>query len=326
MRVNPTYRSLLDKSVNSMLSAIEIYNKPNFNYREETFAILAINAWELLLKAQLLKYNKFRIRSLYVLEPVITKSGQPSKRSKQPKMNRSGNPVTCGLFEVINNLSKVNLTLNANLKSSIEILVELRDNAIHFHNEQIAEKQIQELGFACIKNYINLIKAWQVEIDLSSYNFYLMPLAYVDGKVFSDGVITDEIDKYLKFAKDRIAAQDEEDDDFDIAVSIDVNFSKGNSFNAIPFRYDPNGLEVVLTEEDINKRFPLSHSQVCSKARNKYIDFKQDATFNTTVKGIKQNTKLSYERKHNTNSEKSNSTWFNSTNIWQELDKSYSKR
>lgn len=40
MRVNQTYRSLLDKSVNSMLSAIEIYNKPNFSYREETFAIL----------------------------------------------------------------------------------------------------------------------------------------------------------------------------------------------------------------------------------------------------------------------------------------------
>lgn len=218
------------------------------------------------------------------------------------------------------------MTLNPNLKSSIEILVELRYNAIHFHNDQIAEKQIQELGFACIKNYINLIKVWKVEIDLSSYNFYLMPLAYVDGKVFSDGLVTDEIDNYLKFAKNKIAAQDEEDDDFDIAVSIDVNFSKGNSFNAITFRYDPNGLEVVLTEEDINKRFPLSHAQVCSKARNKYIDFKQDSIFNRRIKAIKQNNKLSYERKHNPNSAKSNSTWFYSTNIWQELDKSYSKR
>jgi len=50
MRINQTYRSLLDKSVNSMLSAIEIYNKPNFSYREETFAILATNAIELLFK------------------------------------------------------------------------------------------------------------------------------------------------------------------------------------------------------------------------------------------------------------------------------------
>lgn len=44
MRVNQTYRSLRDKSVNSMLSAIEISNEPNFSHREETFAILASNA------------------------------------------------------------------------------------------------------------------------------------------------------------------------------------------------------------------------------------------------------------------------------------------
>ena len=30
MKINPAYRSLFDKSVGSMLSAIEIYNKPNF--------------------------------------------------------------------------------------------------------------------------------------------------------------------------------------------------------------------------------------------------------------------------------------------------------
>lgn len=52
MKVNKTYRSLLDKSIGSMLSAIEIYNKPAFHNREEVFAILAVNSWELLLKAQ----------------------------------------------------------------------------------------------------------------------------------------------------------------------------------------------------------------------------------------------------------------------------------
>ena len=43
MKKNPIYESLIDKSIGSMLSAIEIYNKPDFKYREETFAILAIN-------------------------------------------------------------------------------------------------------------------------------------------------------------------------------------------------------------------------------------------------------------------------------------------
>ena len=38
MKKNPIYESLIDKSIGSMLSAIEIYNKPDFKYREETFA------------------------------------------------------------------------------------------------------------------------------------------------------------------------------------------------------------------------------------------------------------------------------------------------
>ena len=33
MKKNPTYESLIDKSIGSMLSAIEIYNKPDFKYR-----------------------------------------------------------------------------------------------------------------------------------------------------------------------------------------------------------------------------------------------------------------------------------------------------
>ncbi len=82
MRVNQTYRSLIDKSINSMLSAIEIYNKPNFSYREETFAILAINALELLFKAQLLKANSYNLRCLFVMEAVMTKSGIPHKKLK----------------------------------------------------------------------------------------------------------------------------------------------------------------------------------------------------------------------------------------------------
>lgn len=64
MRINFTYRSLLDKSVSSLLSAIDIYNKPIFSYREEAFAIFAVNSWEILLKAKLLKVSKYDIRSL----------------------------------------------------------------------------------------------------------------------------------------------------------------------------------------------------------------------------------------------------------------------
>jgi hypothetical protein len=44
-------KELSEKSILAAVAAIEIYNKPDFHYREEAFALLATNAWELLLKA-----------------------------------------------------------------------------------------------------------------------------------------------------------------------------------------------------------------------------------------------------------------------------------
>ena len=56
-----------------MLSAIEIYNKPDFLYREETFAILSVNSWELLFKAKLFKQNNYKENSIYAYKPYINK-------------------------------------------------------------------------------------------------------------------------------------------------------------------------------------------------------------------------------------------------------------
>ena len=52
-RARHTY--LVEKATQAAVSAIEVYNKPGFAYREETFAILMLNAWELLLKARILR-------------------------------------------------------------------------------------------------------------------------------------------------------------------------------------------------------------------------------------------------------------------------------
>lgn len=59
---------LLEKSVQAALSAIEVYNKPDFKYREESFSILMVNAWELLLKAKILQDNNNDLKSLYIID------------------------------------------------------------------------------------------------------------------------------------------------------------------------------------------------------------------------------------------------------------------
>ena len=44
------YKTLVEKSLEACLAAIEVYNKPNFQFREETFSILMLSAWELLFR------------------------------------------------------------------------------------------------------------------------------------------------------------------------------------------------------------------------------------------------------------------------------------
>ena len=56
-----------NKSVQAAVAAIEVYNKPNFSYREEAFALLMSNAWELLLKAKWLLDHGDSVDSLYEL-------------------------------------------------------------------------------------------------------------------------------------------------------------------------------------------------------------------------------------------------------------------
>lgn len=323
MKVNKTYRSLLDKSINSMLSAIEIYNKPNFSYREETFAILAVNSWELILKAYLLKLSNYKMNNLYVMEPILKKNGEKSTR-KKPKLNRAGNPMTIGLSEVIKKIEEKGKPISENIKNSIESLVELRDNAIHFHNEKEISKELQELGFGCIRNYMNLVKLWQIEIDLSCYNFYLMPLAYVDSKVEASSITTEEVKKYLNFIKNKVS--NTTDDEYTIAISIDIQFNKSNSFDAIGMRYAQDGIPVTLTEEDIRNRFPMTTKQLTDTAKQRYSDFKQDQKFNTLMRKLKKDEKLCYIRQLDPKNKKSNTKPFYGTNIWKELDKEYTKK
>lgn len=322
MKINKTYRSLLDKSIASMLAAIEIYNKPNFAYREDSFAILSVNAWELLLNAFYLRQNRYKMNSLYELTPKKKKDGTCSKK-KIPALNRAGNPRTLSLEKIIE-LLKPSKIADHNLFENIYALIELRDNAIHFVNTAPITIQIQELGFATIKNYLTFIKNNDIDIDFSKYNFYLMPLAYVDSKIEAESTLTEEAKNYVNLIKRSIEKKDN-DDNYDIAISIDINFKKGTSFESIGFRYDKDGVPVMISEEDIKKRFPLSYNDIWLTCKSRYIDFKKNSKFNTIMKGIQANEKLTHIRKLDVDNPRTQKKMYYSTNIWKELDKEYTK-
>ncbi|MEO8287120.1 MAG: DUF3644 domain-containing protein [Chloroflexota bacterium] len=152
---------LIETSLHAALSAIELYNKPDFKYREQVFTILCINAWELLLKSKIVKDANESITSIYI--PVAGGAF---------KVNRTNNPMT---IEIIGAMHK--LQLDAAILSNIEALIEIRDTAIHFYHTQALSYIVFSLGVAALKNYQSLISLWFGR-NLLDYNFYILPLAF----------------------------------------------------------------------------------------------------------------------------------------------------
>ena len=57
---------------------------------------------------------------------------------------------------------------------NIALLMEIRDNAIHFHNAGMGlRKHVQEIGAATLRNFSYAVKTW-FNRDLGAYDFALM--------------------------------------------------------------------------------------------------------------------------------------------------------
>ena len=169
---------LLKNAEAALISAIEIYNKPTFAYREETFAILALNAWELLLKAKLLDLKNNKPSCLYVYYRKAVAKGNQSKKL-YIKKNRTGNMITIGLDACISRLEKEGTAVADPVKKNLEALSEIRDNAVHYVNASPQlSKKVMEIGTACLRNFVELGKQW-LNLDLSGYSLYLMPIGFL---------------------------------------------------------------------------------------------------------------------------------------------------
>lgn len=167
-----SYRRLLENSKIAMLSAIEIYNKPQIQYREECFVILFINSWELLLKALL---SKNREKIYY-----------PKRRNEPYK--------TISLTNVLKRSEKFfpkNIDFKPTEKNILLCNV-YRDNTIHFYNNFGFQSLIYSLAQTGIKNYVDLTRE-VFEIDFGNeINWRILPLSFTSP--------TDPL-KYLKSKK-----------------------------------------------------------------------------------------------------------------------------
>lgn len=326
-------KCLIEKSVSAAVSAIEVYNKPDFKYREETFAVLMMNAWELLLKARIVQQNSNKVSSIYVYEYKQNKRGQKSKKPTV-RYNRSKNAMTIGTLKAIENLiDSGNKEIDGACKENILVLQEIRDNAVHFkNNDSFLSSKVQEVGTASLRNYLNLIRIW-FDYDLSKYNFFLMPLSFFHefdmAKSLSVEKQSDQIKNLLNFIKQQEEMHpSNEDSEFNISLKLETQFVKANSVDAMRFQYsnDPDALRINITEEDAMKKYPLSYKELTAILRKKYIDFKSDQNYHSLRKQLEENEKFARIRVLNPQNPKSAKQTFYCPEIVKEFDKQYTKR
>ncbi len=323
-------QEIAEKSVAAALSAIEIYNKPDFKYREETFSILMVNAWELLLKAKHLQDNKDNLDTIIDYRSVKDSSG---KVKRQPKLNRSGNAVTLGILQLLEILLKQPTSgLTKPCYENVQLLIEVRDNAIHFVNKDLHfSRRVQEIGTASLMNYLGLVQGW-FGFDLSKYNFFLMPISFFHGfeaaAPSSVSSYTEQVQKFLDYVNKVEKDCDSDDPGIQhVTIGIETRFVRSKDSGSVPFRWsdDPNAPAITVKEEDVLKAFPMDYRGLTDQLKSRYVNFCENRDYHDVRKKLEADPAYCKVRLLDPHSPRSSQKRFYNTEIFKEFDKKYKK-
>ena len=320
-------KELLDRAVLAMVAAIEIYNKPGFPYRNESFAILAINAWELLLKAKWLDLHGNQKRSLYIYERRPTLSGGKSAK-RYIKRTRSNAPFTHELGYLVNQLVNKKI-LDPSASRNIGIMIEFRDCATHLFNENpVFYSRLYEIGAACVKNFVNAVNDW-FQRDVTEFNLHLMPLTFMALPSDVKGsLLNSEESNFLAFINSIDEPDANPESPYSTSINIELRFTKSKSMDAFPVQVtgDPSALAVKLTEEEIRERYPWDYATLTSRCRQRYQNFKENQQYHDVRKSLEGDDRFGRLRFLDPGNSKSAKKPFFNPNIMAELDKHYTNK
>lgn len=320
-------KELLDRAIAATIAAIEIYNKPDFRYREEAFAVLAINGWELLLKAKWLADHGNDLTALYVREASNDKTTTKVKKPRFKRTLRSRNPLTHSLDFLAKKLVESG-TLDAKAWKNLEVLLELRDSAIHFYNHSpLFAQRLQEIGAASVKNFAAAAADW-FKRDLSEFNFYLMPLSFARLPTQAEALVLNPEEKnFLTFVEGLDAMQDDPAARYSVSVNIELKFTRSKAKDALGVQVtnNPNAPEVRLSEEQMREKYPWDYDRLTAECRNRYSNFKLVQKYHDLRKKLADDAKFGYIRQLDQGNPKSLEKPFFNPNILVEFDRHYTK-
>lgn len=261
----------------ALISAIEIYNKPSFNYKFQSCIILLVNAWELLMKAIL-----------------CLKNGEESVMSNDRKHSIYFDECLNKMVGSQNNL------ISLSLKENLLILYDIRNNYAHFYRES-ADTVLYSLMSKAIDEFIKLAVNHFALKNKELLSMQYLPLFFNIKKTTIQEIkeMHCSKDEYIKSIADRIINFANANKELDsILYNVDVNLQTiKNILNAdIVLGIDKNsnytinlekkfqlgnekdkGLQkVTLTDDEIDKIYPYSYDELMAlKVKGKYKELQQ---------------------------------------------------
>lgn len=255
---------LLDKSKEAFAMAIELYNKPTIRYRVEGFAIFICNAWELMLKAYMIK--KMGPDSIYYKD----------------NPNRTITLENC--------IQKVFTNNKDPLRINLEKIIELRNTSTHFIMEEY-EMVYVPLFQACVFNYNEKMAAFH-NIDMTALipqNFLTLSISM---KALSEAEIIakypEEIATKMLDMKGKIDEVAMATNNAKFAIRVDhyhyltKDKDKATSFVKIDNSADAS-VKIIKELKDPNKTHSLTAKACIDKVREYLVKNHIDLLYNGNV-------------------------------------------
>lgn len=219
--------SMLDKSEEAFLMAIEIYNKPTINYRLEGFSFFICNAWELLLKAKMLKENE--------------------KIYYHDKPTRTISLTNCITHIFTNDKNPI--------RKNLEIIISLRNTSTHFIIKELENIYLPFMQ-ACVINYSQKLFEFFERDITNRINSSFLTLAINNEEISEEKILSvygnNIFEKYCKIKgeTDNIISSNQNDK---LAIKIDINLKivKDKNDAQTTFRIAQDGEEPIRIVKEL---------------------------------------------------------------------------
>ncbi len=292
----------------AMLAAVELYNKTAFEYREEAFCVLIVNAWEVLLKARIVSRNNAEIESIFLRD-----AAGSIRRSRL-----TNSPLTISLERALNECD-VPLAVQKNVES----LFGVRNEITHLGPlHQGLRQKISQFGTASVANLSTLLQRWFNE---SIEGTYLLPVGFIGDAV---GVSAGPSRRQNDLLRDlqRIASTSEVDDEeFSVALSVQIEIARMTSGDGtIGISSDPSAPNVRISDDELLELYPATYDSMVEACGNRYQDFKRNANFRLHLRTMKADPEIARQRHLNPSRPSSVSQFFyNVAKVFDYLDEVY---